>query len=143
MIDQNLSSRASHLNRLYTILNYELSTTILFILQNVWQLTLFLAAAAAILFTPYMIFVLWKEKKYGWIIIFMFMVVLPLLIIILFLSDHLFYLAYLQIPLPLFYLNCFSLRFDSKEWLKEITWKIYYEEQKSLPKINNDFITLK
>ena len=143
MIDADLSLRASHLQRFCSILTYELSTIVLFFLNFFWQLTLFLAVLAAILFTPYLIFILIREKKYGWITLFILIVILPLIVIILFLSDHLFYLAYLQIPLPLFYFYCFLLRFDAKEWLKEVNWKIYNEERKSEPNLSNEFITLR
>jgi hypothetical protein len=148
MIDADLSLRASHLQRFCSILSFELSTIVIFFLQFLWQLTLFLAVLtlflavlAAILFIPYLIFILIKEKKYDWITLFILIVILPLIVIILFLSDHLFYLAYLQIPLPLFYFYCFLLRFDAKEWLKEVNWKIYNEERKSEPNLSNEFIT--
>lgn len=143
MIEQSLSLRASHLQMLCTILNYELSTVVLYLLQYYWQITIFLAAFAALLFTPYLIFILIKEKRYGYIIFFISFVIFPLSVIILFLSDHLFYLAYLQIPLPLFYFYCFMLRFNANEWLREINWKIQRETQKSAPKISDDYITLR
>jgi len=143
MIDADLTLRASHLQRFCSILSFELSTIVIFFLQFFWQLTLFLAVLAAILFIPYLIFILIKEKKYGWITLFILIVILPLIVIVLFLSDNLFYLAYLQIPLPLFYLYCFLLRFDAKEWLKDVNWKMYSRERKSEPDLNDNFITLR
>jgi len=143
MIEQDLSFRVSHIQRLCTLLNFELSTSGMFLLQFLWQITLFLAAFAAILFTPYLLFVLVREKKYFWLGLFIAIVILPMLIILLFLSEHLFYLAFIQIPLLLFYLYCFMLRFDANEWLREMNWKIYDEAEKSEHKINDDFITLR
>ncbi len=142
IVEENLFERGSRLQRFCTILNFELSTVVLFLLMYIWQVTIFLAAFAAMLFTPYLIFVLIKEKKTGWIIFFILLVIFPLVTIILFLSDDLFYLAYLLIPLPLFYFYCFIIRFDANGWLKEINGKIYNENQIK-PEVNNDFITLK
>jgi hypothetical protein len=143
MIKQDLTFRVTHLQRLCTLLNFELSTSVMFLLQFLWQITLFLAAFAAILFTPYLLFVLLKEKKFVWLGLFIAIVLLPMLIIILFLSEHLFYLAFIQVPLLLFYLYCFMLRFDANEWLREMNWKIYDQAEKSEYKINDDFITLR
>jgi len=115
----------------------------MFLLQFLWQITLFLAAFAAILFTPYLLFVLVREKKYFWLGLFIAIVILPMLIILLFLSEHLFYLAFIQIPLLLFYLYCFMLRFDANEWLREINWKIYRQTEKQKLKADDDFIVLR
>jgi len=143
MIEQDLSFRVSHIQRLCTLLNFELSTSGMFLLQFLWQITLFLAAFAAILFTPYLLFVLVREKKYFWLGLFIAIVILPMLIILLFLSEHLFYLAFIQIPLLLFYLYCFMLRFDANEWLREINWKIYRQTEKQKLKADDDFIVLR
>lgn len=138
-----LSTRTSNLERLSTILNYQLSTLVLFLLSYFWTITLVLAVIAAIIFTFYMIFVLIEEKKYGWIIFFIFLVIVPFFTIILFLSDVIFYMAYLLIPLPLYYFYCFMLRLSVNDWIKERNWKLFNEAQKLQSKNNDDFITLK
>ena len=143
MIEQDLTFRVTYVQRLCTLLNFELSISVMFLLQFLWQITLFLAAFAAILFTPYLLFVLIKEKKFVWVGLFIAIVILPIIIIVLFLSEHLFYLAFIQVPLLLFYLYCFMLRFDANEWLREMNWKIYDQAEKSGHKINDDFITLR
>ena len=63
IVEENLFERGSRLQRFCTILNFELSTVVLFLLTYIWQVTIFLAAFAAMLFTPYLIFVLDKRKK--------------------------------------------------------------------------------
>ncbi|RPI71636.1 MAG: hypothetical protein EHM47_09790 [Ignavibacteriales bacterium] len=143
MIDADLSERADRLQRFCSILNYELSTVLFYIIHFYWLLTLFLSVLAAILFTPYLIFVLIKEKKYSWLIIFVLLVISPIIIINTFFSKSLFYLAVIQIPVLLFYLYCFMLRFDANEWLREINWKIYRETEEQKSKLDDDFIVLR
>ena len=79
--------KSKHINdivevrRFRAILFYELSTFVLVFLHYAWLITLYLVIIAAILFTPYMMYVLIKEKHYEWIVIFIFMVVLPYLVV--------------------------------------------------------------
>src|SRR3989304_2715426 len=63
--------------RFRELLFYELSTTVVFILHSLGIFLLYFVIIAAIVFTPYMMYVLIKEKRYVWIAIFFFMVVLP------------------------------------------------------------------
>jgi len=69
---------------------------------------------AAIVFTPFMLYVLYKEEKKGWIISFSIIVLLPLIPISLFYPDL------LLIGLAPFYLFCFLLRMEVKGWLTEM-----------------------
>lgn len=60
------------LRRFRAILYFEISTAVSFILFSFWLINLYVIITAAILFTPYMLYVLVKERKYGWIVIFFF-----------------------------------------------------------------------
>jgi hypothetical protein len=80
---------------------------------------LYLAIIAAILFAPFMLYVLFKEKRYGWIIFFIIIVLLPLLIDVLFFYHTNVYLILLFIPLALFYFYCFLLRITIRDWMQE------------------------
>lgn len=104
----------ARLEKLYTYLNYEVSSSILYL--GSWFIPMFmpLIFLAAIIFTPYMIFVLYKEKKKGWIIFFFLSTILP----IIFLSN--FYPSLIAIGLIPFYFFCFILRMTAKEWLNEM-----------------------
>ena len=103
----------SRLDKFYQYLNYEVSSSLLYL--GTWFIPMFmpLLFLAAIIFTPYMLFVLYKEEKKGWIIFFVLSTILP----IIFLSN--FYPSLIAIGLIPFYFFCFTLRMTAKEWLKE------------------------
>ena len=65
-----------HLSKLSQILNYQLSTALLFILWYGGGFSVIILTIAAILFSPYILYVLYLEKKNGWIIFFIIIVLL-------------------------------------------------------------------
>lgn len=110
------------LNRLAKYLNYQISTIILVVLSAFTFVFIFLAALAAIIFTPYMLYVLNKEKKTNWIIFFIILVIVPLIILsVIAILFPLYYIAAPLISIILFYLYCFLLRFEVNEWLRGIS----------------------
>ena len=110
-------SKNQNLKRLHYWLKYELSSSVLLLLWWLWGLAIFLATAAALIFAPFMIYILYKERKFGWIIFFFLIVILPLILIIAF-TLHSNYFAFLIfIPLALFYFYCFTLRITVADWL--------------------------
>ncbi len=124
--------------RFRLILFYELSTSALvflhyiafFTLYYTMFFTLYLVIIAAILFTPYMMYVLIKEKRYGWIVIFFFMVVLPYLIVLFINFDNILLTAWLLLPIVLFYLYCFLLKYSVDNWMREYNWEQQLVEQR-------------
>ncbi|NWG28940.1 MAG: hypothetical protein HXY48_10455 [Ignavibacteriaceae bacterium] len=96
------------LRRFRAILYFELSTAVAFIL-NFWPVNLYAIIGAAILFTPYILYVLYKERKYGWIVIFFLLVVLPYPIIYLIVGEYILLTAWLLLPVVPFYLYCFLI----------------------------------
>ncbi len=103
-----------NLSRLSKILNYQLSTTVLFLLWYGGALTLGIVTIAAILFSPYMLYILYLEKKNGWIIFFVVLVLLPIIAIILSSISELLF-----IPLALVYFYYFLLKFVVRDWIQE------------------------
>jgi len=85
---------------------------------------LYIVTAAAILFTPFLIYVLIKEKYYGWITFYFFMVVLPYIFIPLAFFGH------ILTPAILFYIFCYFLKHTVEEWLEEYDAHLGREEQK-------------
>ncbi|HEY6626563.1 MAG TPA: hypothetical protein VIZ21_06385 [Ignavibacteriaceae bacterium] len=118
------------LRRFRAILYYELSTAAGFILQSFWPINLYVIIAAAILFTPYMLYVLNKERKYSWIAIFFIMVVLPYPVLYLIIGDFILLSAWLLLPIIPFYLYCFLIKFDVNDWLSEYNWEQQLIEQR-------------
>ncbi|MDP3580546.1 MAG: hypothetical protein Q8S39_01345, partial [Ignavibacteria bacterium] len=75
--ETNLTEEGKLLIRLKHILNYELSSSIFYVLSFSVSIVLFLSVLAALLFTPFFIYVLIKAKKFGWLITFLVVVLLP------------------------------------------------------------------
>ncbi|MDZ7626133.1 MAG: hypothetical protein U5J96_16995 [Ignavibacteriaceae bacterium] len=117
------------LRRFRAILYFELSTAIAFIL-NFWPINLYVIVGAAILFTPYMLYVLYKERKYGWIVIFFLVVVLPYPIIYLIVGEYILLTAWLLLPVIPFYLYCFLIKFSVDDWLNNYNWEQQLIEQR-------------
>jgi len=114
-----------NLSKLSKVLNYQLSTTVLLILMYAGGFTLLGITVAAIIFSPYMLYVLYLEKKNGWIVFFVIMVLIPIIVIIL---SSVFELLF--IPLGLVYFYYFLLKFVVRDWIQEKNAK--YELQKRI-----------
>ncbi|MGE5315857.1 MAG: hypothetical protein ACM3Q4_14280 [Acidobacteriota bacterium] len=101
--------------RLQQWLDYELSTSVLILLQTLWKVTIIVAAVAAVVFTPFMLSVLWHERRWGWIVSFFMVVVIPFVIALLGASAKYAFILWL-IPLGTFYLYCGALRLSIGSW---------------------------
>lgn len=77
---------------------------------------------AAILFTPYIFYVLIKENKYGWIITFFMMTIIPLGLTYILFKDSIFVEALILIPLLSFYIYCYLIKFEVDKWLADYSW---------------------
>jgi hypothetical protein len=118
------------LRRFRAILYFDLSTAAFFILQSFWPINLYIIITAAVVFTPYMIYVLVKEKKFSWIAIFVFMVVLPYPLLYLIIGDYILLPAWLLLPVIPFYLYCFLIKYDVDDWLSNYNWEHQLFEQR-------------
>ncbi len=58
-------------------LNFELPGAVLFAISFFYNVAFTVFIVVAIIFTPYMIFVLIQERRYGWILFFVLFVLLP------------------------------------------------------------------
>ncbi len=122
----------SNFLRLKKILNYSISGILLyaltFFLPN--EIRIGLAAAAALIFTPFMLHSLYIENKINWIIFFFILVILPTLF---FFIISLFFSAMIWlnlISLGLFYFYFFILRFEVNSWAREKMARRQYENEK-------------
>ncbi len=104
----------NRLENLYKYLNYEVSSSLLYL--GSWFIPMFvpLLFLAAIVFTPYLLFVLYKEEKTGWIIFFVLSTLIPIILLLI------FYPAIIMAGLIPFYLFCFLLRMETKGWITEM-----------------------
>lgn len=102
--------------RLQRWLEYELSTSMLFILYHFVGIALLLMTVAAILFTPFMMWVLFQEKRYGWIASFIIAVMLPVIGVFFIDSKVAWKTIAGLLPLAFFYFYCFCLRLTIRDW---------------------------
>ena len=116
--------------RFRELLFYELSTTVVFILHFLGIFLLYFVIIAAIVFTPYMMYVLIKEKRYVWIAIFFFMVVLPYPVLYLTNIENILLTAWMLLPIILFYLYCFLIKYSVVDWLREYSAEQQLIEQR-------------
>jgi hypothetical protein len=110
-------SNNQNLKRLNYWLKYQISSSFLLILSWMFPLALLLTTIVALIFAPFMLFILYKEKKFGWIIFFGILIIFPLIIIIVFSMHSTYFMALILIPLALFYFYCFILRLTVSDWL--------------------------
>lgn len=109
--------------RLRAILFFELSTSAAFIIQSFWPINLYIIIGAAILFTPYLLYVLIKERKYGWIIMFFLLVLLPYPVLYLIIGEYILLPGWMLLPIISFYFYCFIIKFSVEDWLREYSWE--------------------
>jgi|GEM_PF-2958658 len=96
----------------------------------------------AILFTPYIFYVLIKEKKFGWIILYFAMIIIPEVLGYLIFKDTLAFEAALLIPLAFFYFYCYLIKFEVDKWLADYSWHQERMQQKieTEDRIKNEMI---
>ncbi len=119
---------SENLRRLAQFLNYELSASVLFFLSFFNAIALIIAGIAAVVFAPYMIYVLFKENKRSWIIIFTVLIIFPLLFSLILFREY--FTIFLLISMAIFYFYCFMLRIAVSDWVKDSQWKITFLLQK-------------
>jgi hypothetical protein len=118
------------LRRFREILFFELSTSVAFVLFSFYPINLYIIIIAAILFTPYMLYVLIKERKYGWIVMFFLVVVLPYPVLYFIIGDYILLPGWMLLPIIPFYFYCFIIKFSVEDWLREYSWEQKLIEQR-------------
>jgi hypothetical protein len=73
----------------------------------------------AVFFAPYLLFVLYKSGKWGWLLAFAIMVGIPLALLFVPTESTVLKTILLFLPLLSFYFYCYILRFSVGEWLSE------------------------
>jgi len=145
-IENNLALNKSPFSKLDYYLNYELSSSALYILGicaiAIYPVVMIIITITAVIFTPYLLFILYKEKKFGWITAFFIMVVLPLLINILFISDY-FSNILNSIIIGLFYLFCYILKMSTRDWVAEDKARFELNKKRELKKIEEETFNIR
>ena len=80
------------------------------------------------IFTPYILYVLFKEKRYGWIVTYFIFVIVPGAIAVTVLGFA--YGLIILILFAPFYFFCFLIKFSVEEWIREYNFHQLYLLQK-------------
>ncbi len=106
--------------KLDQILGYEINGTFLYLGGFFYVVLLMIAIISLIIFVPFMVYVLFKEKRKGWLYGFFFGVLLPT-IITCFVTENVFLLhnSWVLLILPFYFFYFFILKFSTREWLRE------------------------
>jgi hypothetical protein len=135
------SNNKYQLVNLSSILNYHISTGVLFLLSFFGGIFLTIASLAAVIFTPYLIYVLILEKKIWWIVGFIIIVIFPILLALIFFKQY--FTFALIISLACFYFYSFLLRLSVNGWIKEYNWRQQLPIDKIKKEDDNDQFNLK
>jgi hypothetical protein len=110
------------LKRLYHTLTYEGSTVVILAGYKFigYGLLLTILSVTAILYSPYLIKTLFELKKWRWIIAFVFMIVLPVILLLLNSTSTIHNMAYGSISLFMFYFFCWILKFNVYKWMDDV-----------------------
>ena len=104
--------------------------TFLKISNPVLVMLIFIAISPPVLVTPFIFYVLYREKRYGWLVSYFFIVILPVVIFYIIFQDMIEYIIWLPVYMVPFYFYCFLIKFSVDEWIREYNFHELYLLQK-------------
>jgi hypothetical protein len=118
---RNVERAPERLERLYYWLSYHRFTAFFYGggLYLPWAVVFWILVVLAVLFAPYMLFVLYKNGKSGWLTAFPIVVGVPIGIAFVPTGSYPFDTLLHFLPLLAFYFYCFALRFSVIEWISD------------------------
>lgn len=126
-----LNNELEKLKNLSYYLNYSLPTFGLYAGSFFWGIFLFIAIIAAIIFTPYMLKILYQTGKKKWILSFIIVIGFPILLSVYFMFTTVMIAPILRmISVGLFFLYCFSLKSNIRNWISDIKFNIESEKNR-------------
>ena len=134
----NPETHVPRLRRLYHWLTYNRLTIFLyagsfFLLPKI---ILSFLAVLAILFAPYVVFVLYKNGKRGWLLFFAIITGIPTGFAFLHTGNSLLDTALPFFPLATFYLYCVILRYSVADWISDASpigeQQVEYEDKQNV-----------
>ena len=97
----------------------------------VFVLLIIIAISPPVLVTPFIVYVLYREKRYGWLASYFIMVIIPVILFFIIFQDSLKYMiwmpVYYMVP---FYFYSFIIKFSVDEWIREYYWNQQLLEQR-------------
>jgi hypothetical protein len=123
-----------YLEKLSGILNYHLSSSLLFLLSFLWGVLLFITVIAAAIFSIYLLYIIFRLKKISWFISLFTIVGIPIIVSYILGLIVGYIVVFLFIPLALFYIYCFTLKFVVNDQLSELRAKEDLRREEALKK---------
>lgn len=97
----------------------------------VFVLLIIIAISPPVLVTPFIVYVLYREKRYGWLVSYFIMVILPVTLFFIIFQDSLEYMIWMPIYYMVpFYFYSFIIKFSVDEWIREYNWNQQLIEQR-------------
>lgn len=84
-----------------------------------------------VLFTPFILYVLFKEHRYGWLTAYILFVILPAITPFIFTAEGIVKALWIPLFILPFYLFSFFMRFSVNDWIKEYYWEQELLRQKA------------
>lgn len=122
--DSNNQRQKLIMRRLHHTLTYAGSSVVLYVGYPIigYFIVSIILTVTAIIYTPYLIKTLIKLKKWKWIIAFGIMVVVPMILVYIIPYKIIFNTFLSFIPLLMFYIFCWILRFSIPDWIEKIEY---------------------
>jgi nitrogen fixation/metabolism regulation signal transduction histidine kinase len=121
-VNANNQRRIFIMRRLHHTLTYAGSSAALFVGYPIigYFIVLIILNVTAIIYAPYLIKTLIRLKKWRWIIAFGIMVIIPAVLVYLISYQSIYRSVFAFIPLLMFYIFCWILRFSIPDWIEKI-----------------------
>ena len=119
------------MRRLHHTLTYAGSSVVLYVGYPIigYFIVSIILTVTAIIYTPYLIKTLIALKKWKWVIAFGIMVVVPTILVYVISYKSIFKTVFSFIPLLMFYIFCWILRFSIPGWIEKIEYsEINFDE---------------
>lgn len=105
--------------------------SLLKISNPIFILLILIAISPPVLVTPFIFYVLYREKRFGWLVSYFIMVILPVTLFFIIFQDSLEYIIWMPIYYMVpFYFYSFIIKFSVDEWIREYNWEQQLIEQR-------------
>jgi hypothetical protein len=96
----------------------------------IFAILIFFAISPPVLFTPLFFYVLYREKRYGWLVSYFIMVIIPVILIFIIFQDNIVHIILFPVYMVPYYFYCFIIKFSVDEWIREYNWNQQLIEQR-------------
>ena len=112
------------MRRLHQTLTYAGSSAVLYVGYPIigYFIVSIILTVTAIVYTPYLIKKLIELKKWKWVIALGILVVVPTILVYVISYKSIFKAIFSFIPLLMFYIFCWILRFSITDWIEKIEY---------------------